>query len=64
MKKKLKKNRIRCKHCGEIIESKSSNDFQTCKCGAVAVDGGLEYAKRIFPSNPAEQHYEELAEYE
>lgn len=62
--KKLKRNRIRCKHCGEIIESKSTNDFQKCKCGAVGIDGGLDYAKRVYGSNPADLHYEELSEFE
>ncbi|WP_425278866.1 DUF7695 domain-containing protein [Caldifermentibacillus hisashii] len=40
---------MRCKKCDDVIESKSVHDFQTCSCGAVEVDGGLEYAKRIFP---------------
>lgn len=61
---KLKRNRIRCLHCSDIIESKSTNDFKLCKCGAVGIDGGLDYPKRIFGSNPAEEHYEELAKYE
>lgn len=64
MQKNLKRNRIRCKHCDDIIESKSTNDFQRCKCGAVGIDGGLDYAKRVYGSNPAELHFEELSEYE
>ncbi len=38
--KKIIRNRIKCKKCGEIIESTSRHDFKFCKCGAVAVDGG------------------------
>ncbi|KGR89716.1 hypothetical protein CD30_15660 [Ureibacillus massiliensis 4400831 = CIP 108448 = CCUG 49529] len=64
MQKKLKKNRIRCKLCGDIIESKSTYDFQKCTCGAVGIDGGLDYARRVYGSNPAELYYEELSEYE
>jgi hypothetical protein len=64
MQKKLKRNRVHCKHCSDIIESKSTNDFQKCKCGKIGIDGGLDYAKRIYGSNPAELHYEELSEYE
>lgn len=64
MKKKLKRNRIRCIHCCDIIESISTNDFKSCKCGAVGIDGGLDYPKRIFGSYPEEEHYEELSEYE
>lgn len=39
-------NKIKCKKCGEIIESKSVHDFQFCQCGAVAVDGGHDYLRR------------------
>ena len=39
-------NKIKCRHCGDIIESTHVHDFKWCKCGAVAVDGGLEYLKR------------------
>lgn len=58
MKNKLKRNRIQCKHCKEIIESKTDHDFKLCKCGAVGIDEGLNYPKRIFSSNPQEEHYE------
>lgn len=39
-------NKIRCKKCGDIIESASVHDFKSCKCGAVSVDGGHEYLRR------------------
>ena len=41
------KNIIRCKKCGDIIESTSVHDFKWCKCKACAVDGGHDYLKRI-----------------
>ncbi|RZI52303.1 hypothetical protein EW027_05230 [Aeribacillus pallidus] len=63
MKRKLKRNRIRCKHCRDIIESKIIHNFQECKCKAVSIDGVLDYPKRIFSSN-SEVNYEELSEYE
>ncbi len=62
--KKLIKNAICCKYCNEIIESIHRQDYQTCSCGKVSVDGGLSYAKRSFPlSSEPTEHYEELAEY-
>ena len=39
-------NKIKCRHCGDVIESTHTHDFKWCKCGMVAVDGGLEYLKR------------------
>ena len=39
-------NKIKCKKCGDIIESKTRHDFVSCKCGAVAVDGGDSYLRR------------------
>ena len=43
--RKIIKNAIQCKLCGEIIES---HEYVTCKCGACAVDGGHDYLRRNF----------------
>lgn len=51
MDKKLIKNAIQCNHCGDIIESKYTHEFKWCKCGTVAVDGGLSYTKRCFKNS-------------
>lgn len=53
------KNAIRCKHCGDVIESKSVHDYIACSCGACAVDGGRHYLRRC--GNPDD--CEELSEY-
>lgn len=39
-------NAIKCKKCGDIIESKTVHDYKFCSCGACAVDGGHSYLKR------------------
>ena len=44
--KKIISNKIQCKHCGEIIESKNIHDFVWCKCGSCAVDGGKYHLSR------------------
>ena len=44
--KKIIINKIKCKKCGDIIESTHRHDFKFCKCGAVAVDGGHDYLRR------------------
>ena len=41
MKEEIISNKIKCKKCGDIIESISTNDYKRCSCGAVAVDGGV-----------------------
>lgn len=46
--RKIIKNAIQCKLCGEIIESVYTHDYVECKCGACAVDGGHEYLRRCF----------------
>lgn len=58
--RKIKSNKIRCRKCGEIIESVSVHDFKFCKCGAVAVDGGHEYLRRCGNL----ENFEELSEFE
>lgn len=40
-------NKVRCKSCDDIIESKHRHDFVYCKCGKIAVDGGKEYLRRV-----------------
>lgn len=62
MNKKLTKNTIRCNHCGDTITSEYTHDFRWCKCGTVAVDGGLSYAKRCFKNSPND--YADLSEWE
>ncbi len=37
--------KVKCKKCGDIIQSKSVHNFVSCKCGAVAVDGGNDYLR-------------------
>ena len=46
--KKIIKNAIQCKLCGEIIESTDRHQYVTCKCGACSVDGGHDYMRRSF----------------
>ncbi len=45
-------NKIKCNHCGDIIESTSVHDFKWCKCRTVYVDGGHDYLKRGFKNSP------------
>ena len=58
---KIIKNAIKCKHCGDVIESTYRHDFVTCSCGCCSVDGGLDYLRRCF-KNFQEEDYTELSE--
>lgn len=57
---KILVNKIRCKKCGDIIESRSVHDFVTCKCGAVSADGGHNYIRRCGNL----EDFEDLSEFE
>ena len=57
---KIMVNEIRCKKCGDVIESKSVHDFKFCKCESVAVDGGHNYLRRL--GEP--ENWDDLSEYE
>ena len=59
--KKIIKNAIQCKLCGEIIESTHRHNLVACKCGACYVDGGHDYLRRGFDE---EGCFIELSEYE
>lgn len=41
-----RRNRARCKKCGDVIESLYQHDFKWCSCRAIAVDGGNAYHRR------------------
>ena len=58
--KKIIENKIKCKKCGEIIESTYRHDFKFCKCESVAVDGGHNYLRRL--GEP--ENWDDLSEYE
>jgi len=41
------KNRAKCKICKCIIESFYRDDYVTCECGEIAVEGGTDFYKVI-----------------
>ena len=49
---KIIKNCIRCKSCGDVVESEYRHDFKYCSCHRVAVDGGHDYLRRCFTDGP------------
>lgn len=65
MKKRIKRNIIKCKCCGDIIESKSRHEFVECSCGACFVDGGHDYVRCGGSPENIEflTEYEEVPEY-
>ena len=40
-------NAVNFLSCGDLIVSKHRHDFVTCTCGAISVDGGQEYLRRV-----------------
>lgn len=56
----IKRNVIKCRHCGDVIESKTVHDFVTCSCGKVSVDGGKDYLRRCG----SYEDFEDLSETE
>lgn len=56
---KIVRNAIRCRRCGGVAECKT-NDKIPCACGAVSVDGGLDYA--MTTGNPCD--YDDLCEFD
>lgn len=40
-------NQAKCKKCNDVIVSANRHDYATCKCGAISVDGGSWYCKRV-----------------
>lgn len=61
MQERVIHNRLRCKECGDIIESLTVHHYIECSCGKCAADGGKEYIRRVYAYEGA---YEELSEVE
>lgn len=55
--KQINENKVKCKHCKDIIESLSVNDYKRCSCGKIEISGGHDYLKRIGNKDD----YEELS---
>ena len=47
MGEKILQNQVRCNKCGDEPYSAHRHDFKYCKCGSVAVDGGMSYLRRM-----------------
>lgn len=62
--KKVVVNKVRCKHCNDIIESTHTHDFKYCSCGRISIDGGHEYQKLTFENSLEEDMDMSLSEYE
>lgn len=45
MKMRLVRNRAQCLICMDIVESTYRHDYQPCSCGAMFIDGGLDYIR-------------------
>lgn len=58
--KRLTKNAARCTHCKTVVQSKHRQDWVSCKCGKIFVDGGLVYQRFGF-SVP--EDFEDLSEW-
>lgn len=43
--RKVLVNKVRCKKCRDIIESKHRHDFTLCKCKAIFIDGGIDFQR-------------------
>ena len=37
--------KIKCKHCGEVIEGDKKGTYITCKCGKIAIDETEHYCR-------------------
>jgi hypothetical protein len=47
MSERILRNAVVCLVCGEEIESTHRHDFRSCVCGAICVDGGKSYLRRV-----------------
>jgi hypothetical protein len=53
------RNAVRCKKCGDVIESKAPDECVMCSCGACGVDGGLQYRENPQGALIQAAHFEQ-----
>lgn len=44
----IRSNKAKCLKCDDVIISMHRHDYNTCSCGNLSVDGGLDYLKRNY----------------
>lgn len=54
---KILANAARCRKCGDEIYSAYRHDYKKCKCGAIGVDGGMDY----FRSTGNREDFEDMS---
>lgn len=59
---RIKKNSIKCNYCGDVIVSRRTHNYVSCKCGRCSVDGGNDYLRRVFTISPDD--FIEMSEFE
>lgn len=52
-------NQVRCLQCDDTPYSAHRHDMRWCKCGSIAVDGGMDYPRRVGGTDG----YEEMSVY-
>lgn len=50
-KRRIILNSAKCLICNDIIISYHVHDYNTCSCGNISVDGGLNYIRRGYVDN-------------
>jgi hypothetical protein len=58
----IRHNRIRCKKCGDVIESAYMYDLVTCSCCSITIEGGMVFRRVTWPSGRYEDWVEDLSE--
>lgn len=48
---RILQNQVRCDKCGDEPYSAYRHDFKYCKCESIAVDGGMDYLRRLGNSD-------------
>lgn len=51
--------KLKCKNCGDIIQSTHRHDMVWCKCGLIAIDGGDDYTKITGDKENWEFYYDD-----
>lgn len=51
-----------CGRCGDFLRSRYRHHYTTCGCGALSLDGGMDYQRISWDPDYSGQHYFPTAE--
>lgn len=55
---------IKCPECEYTVFSRAPHDFRRCFCGKIAIEGGFDYVRLLFPHDMDPPEFKKIDVYQ